>query len=71
MMEAVFQGLGLLLEPTNIALILGGVVIGVLVGALPGLSSPMAIALLILFLRSAIRVLRGAWRELHPVPSLG
>ena len=48
-MEAVFQGLGLLLEPTNIALILGGVVIGVLVGALPGLSSPMAIALLIPF----------------------
>ncbi|WP_193368786.1 tripartite tricarboxylate transporter permease [Pelagibius marinus] len=48
-MEAVAEGLGLLLDPFNIALILGGVVIGVLVGALPGLSSPMAIALLIPF----------------------
>ncbi len=48
-MEAVVEGLGLLLDPFNIALILGGVVIGVLVGALPGLSSPMAIALLIPF----------------------
>jgi len=28
----------------------------------------IAIALLILFLRSAVRVLRGAWRELHPAP---
>ena len=31
----------------------------------------IAIALLILFLRSAFRVLRGAWRELHPTPSPG
>ena len=29
----------------------------------------VAIALLILFLRSAVRVLGNAWRELHPVPS--
>lgn len=29
----------------------------------------VAIALLILFLRSAVRVLANAWRELHPVPS--
>jgi Co/Zn/Cd efflux system component len=29
----------------------------------------IAIALLVLFLRSASRVLRGAWRELYPEPS--
>ncbi|MCZ6618459.1 MAG: cation transporter [Gammaproteobacteria bacterium] len=29
----------------------------------------IAIALLILFMRSASRVLRGAWRELYPAPS--
>jgi Co/Zn/Cd efflux system component len=29
----------------------------------------IAIALLVLFLRSASRVLRGAWRELYPAPS--
>jgi len=29
----------------------------------------IAIALLVLFLRSASRVLRSAWRELHPEPS--
>jgi len=31
----------------------------------------VAIALLILFLRSAVRVLANAWRELHSVPSPG
>ena len=58
-MEAVVEGLGLLADPFNIALILGGVVIGVLVGALPGLSSPMAIALLIPFTI-----------QLEPVPAI-
>ena len=29
----------------------------------------IAVALLVLFLRSATRVLRGAWRELYPVPA--
>ena len=45
-MDAVILGLSLLLEFDNIMLITFGVLIGVLVGALPGLSSPMAIALL-------------------------
>ena len=48
-MEPILKGLGLLLEWQNILLIFGGVFIGVLVGALPGLSSPMAIALLMPF----------------------
>ena len=48
-MEPVIQGLSLILEPTNIWLIFFGVVIGVVVGALPGLSSPMAVALLLPF----------------------
>ena len=48
-MEPVIQGLLLVLDPYNIALIFGGVVIGVIVGALPGLSSPMALALLLPF----------------------
>lgn len=48
-MEPVIQGLMLVLDPVNIALIFGGVVIGVIVGALPGLSSPMAVALLLPF----------------------
>ena len=48
-MEPVIQGLLLVLDPFNIALIFGGVVIGVIVGALPGLSSPMAVALLLPF----------------------
>ncbi len=48
-MEAVVEGLALLVDPFNVMLILSGVLIGVMVGALPGLSSPMAIALLIPF----------------------
>lgn len=48
-METVLEGLSLLADPESLLLILGGVFIGVLVGALPGLSSPMAIALLIPF----------------------
>ena len=48
-MEDVLRGFQLLMEVQNLALIFGGVLIGVLVGALPGLSSPMAIALLMLF----------------------
>ena len=48
-MEDVIKGFGLILEFQNILLIFGGVLIGVLVGALPGLSSPMAIALLMPF----------------------
>lgn len=45
-MDDVVKGITLLFEFKNILVIFGGVLIGVLVGALPGLSSPMAIALL-------------------------
>jgi len=48
-MEPVIEGLSLLADPFNIGLIFAGVLIGVLVGALPGLSSPMAVALLLPF----------------------
>ena len=48
-MEAMFAGLALIADPFNIFLIFCGVLIGVLVGALPGLSSPIAIALLLPF----------------------
>jgi len=48
-MEDIIKGFTLLFEFQNIALIFGGVLVGVLVGALPGLSSPMAIALLMPF----------------------
>jgi putative tricarboxylic transport membrane protein len=48
-MEPVLLGLSLILEPFNLTLIFGGVLIGVMVGALPGLSSPMAVALLLPF----------------------
>ena len=48
-MDDIVKGLSLIIEFENIILILGGVLIGVMVGALPGLSSPMAIALLIPF----------------------
>lgn len=48
-MEAFSQGLNLLLVPSTMMLVVAGVFIGVLVGALPGLSSPMAVALLIPF----------------------
>ncbi len=41
------KGFTLIAEPTNIGLILIAVIIGVLVGALPGLSSSMAVALLL------------------------
>lgn len=48
-MDAVAQGMLMMIDPFNLGLILVGVLIGVLVGALPGLSSPMAISLLIPF----------------------
>lgn len=47
--EALTYGFSLVFEPYNIFLIFCGVLIGVLVGALPGLSSPMAVALLLPF----------------------
>lgn len=48
-MEPVIEGLSLLADPFYIGLIFAGVLIGVIVGALPGLSSPMAVALLLPF----------------------
>ena len=48
-MEPVITGLLLIADPFNFFLIFCGVVIGVTVGALPGLSSPMAVALLLPF----------------------
>ena len=47
--DALTLGFTLIFEPYNIFLILCGVLIGVIVGALPGLSSPMAVALLLPF----------------------
>ncbi|MFQ6017356.1 MAG: tripartite tricarboxylate transporter permease [Kiloniellaceae bacterium] len=48
-MEPVLTGIALIAEPSNLLLIFIGVFIGVVVGALPGLSSPMAVALLLPF----------------------
>ena len=48
-MEPVLEGFLLSADPFNVALIFAGVLIGVVVGALPGLSSPMAVALLLPF----------------------
>ncbi len=58
-MDAALQGLALIVEPMNLVLIFAGVLIGVAVGALPGLSSPMAVALLLPFTLS-----------LEPVPAI-
>ncbi len=48
-MQPVVEGLMLLADPFTVAMIFAGVLIGVTVGALPGLSSPMAVALLLPF----------------------
>ena len=48
-MDPVLQGIFLILEPYNLFLIFAGVIMGVLVGALPGLSSTLAVALLLPF----------------------
>ena len=45
----IIGGLLAILEPTTLLLICGGTIVGVLVGALPGLSSSMAVALLLPF----------------------
>lgn len=46
-MEHLFSAFGTVLYPTNLALLLVGSSLGLLVGVLPGLSSPMALAILI------------------------
>jgi putative tricarboxylic transport membrane protein len=48
-MELLAHGFGQVLDPFNLMVILIGVLVGTTVGALPGLSSPMAVALLIPF----------------------
>ena len=48
-MDAVLTGFAMLADPFTMALIFMSVIVGVAVGALPGLSSPMAIALLLPF----------------------
>ena len=58
-MDAALQGFALILDPFNIFLIFIAVLIGVCVGALPGLSSPMAVALLLPFSLS-----------LEPIPAI-
>lgn len=48
-MEGLLTGLSVLIDPTSLGIILLGTLAGVLVGALPGLSSTMATALLVPF----------------------
>ena len=45
----IFSNISLILDAKTLALILGSTITGVLIGALPGLSSGMAIALLLPF----------------------
>ncbi len=47
--EAILTGFNLIMAPSSLALILLSVLIGVVIGALPGLSSTMAVALLLPF----------------------
>lgn len=46
-MEPLLAGFASVLEPFNFLLVLGGTALGILVGAMPGLSSPMAIIVLL------------------------
>ncbi|WP_110598105.1 tripartite tricarboxylate transporter permease [Salinicola lusitanus] len=48
-MEHILTGFSILIDPMSLAVILLGTIVGVLVGALPGLSSSMAVALLLPF----------------------
>lgn len=47
MLDGLLQAFGTITQPADLALILLGTVLGLLVGALPGLSSPMAIIVLL------------------------
>ncbi|HEY8521538.1 MAG TPA: tripartite tricarboxylate transporter permease [Gammaproteobacteria bacterium] len=44
-MDVILAGVGAALEPANIAFIVLGVSLGIVVGAIPGMSAPMAIAI--------------------------
>lgn len=46
-MENIILGLNLLLEPFNFMMVLAGSVAGIIIGAIPGLTGPMAMAMLI------------------------
>lgn len=50
MIQAAFQALLLLLEPSNLAFMLGGVAVGMVVGVLPGLGGTVGLSLLLPFL---------------------
>ena len=43
----IFQGIGVVLQPVSLLYLLGGFFIGIVFGALPGLTSALAIALLL------------------------
>ena len=47
MIEGLLQGFGTVAEPINLVLVFIGTALGIMVGALPGLSSPMAIIVLL------------------------
>ena len=47
MLEGLLSGFVHVADPMNLALILVGTALGIVVGALPGLSSPMAITVLL------------------------
>ena len=49
MLEAALQALALLLEPMRLAILVGGVLIGLAIGTLPGLSGVVGLAILIPF----------------------
>ncbi len=49
MLDAALQALGLLLEPMRLAILFGGVLIGLAIGTLPGLSGVVGLAILIPF----------------------
>ena len=49
MLDQLYMGLMTILEPTNFLAVFSGVLMGIIIGALPGLTSPMGVALLIPF----------------------
>jgi len=48
-LDQLLMGLMTILEPTNFLAVFSGVLMGIIIGALPGLTSPMGVALLIPF----------------------
>lgn len=58
-MDFIVQGLGQVLSPMNLLLITGGVFLGIVVGAIPGLTATLAISLLVPFTFS-----------MEPIPAL-